>query len=133
VKLLKIALLLVAVYIGIVVIFESMLGYFQPETQTTLIIKTQNSNGQTSNRVLQQLTSDGQIYVAANHWPRAWYKDALAQPDLMATINGVTASYHVTAVSDAEHERLSSEFAPSIWFKVLTGFPPRRFVRLDPR
>ena len=39
-KLLKIVLITIGIYAGLVVIFESLLGYFQPQSQTTLVIIT---------------------------------------------------------------------------------------------
>lgn len=132
-KILKIGLILVAVYVGVVVLFESLLGYFQPQGQTTLIITTLSEDGQTKDRVLQQISSNGQIYVAANHWPRAWYHQVLEQPDINATIAGEASDYRVSAVTEMEYGALMEEFAHPIWFRILTGFPPREFVRLDPR
>ncbi len=132
-KMLKIGLIVIGVYVGLVVIFESLIGYFQPQSQTTLIITTDAGDGQSSNRVLQQLSSQGNIYVAANHWPRAWYHDVLEHPNVKATIAGETASYLVTQVTDMEHKALATEFAHPIWFRILTGFPPREFVKLTPQ
>jgi len=132
-KILKLVLIIITVYVGIVVLFESLLGYFQPQGQTTLTIMTEAEDGKFNSRVLQQITSQGQIYVAANHWPRAWYHDALAKPDLKATIAGKTANYHATEINGSEHDKLMTEFAHPIWFRILTGFPTRKFVRLDPR
>ena len=98
-KLLKIVLITIGIYAGLVVIFESLLGYFQPQSQTTLMIITDDGEGRENNRVLQQLSSEGNIYVAANHWPRAWYHDVLDRPNVKATINDETANYLVTKVS----------------------------------
>ena len=39
-KVVKIALVLIAIYAGVVTLFESLLGYFQPENQATLVITT---------------------------------------------------------------------------------------------
>ncbi len=132
-KIVKILLITMGIYASLVVIFESLLGYFQPQSETTLTIITNNVEGQENNRVLQQLSSEGNIYVAANHWPRAWYHDALDRPNVKATINGETANFLVTKVSNEEHKALATEFAPSIWFRILTGFPPREFVKLTPQ
>ena len=39
-KAIKILLVLIAIYAGVVTLFESLLGYFQPENQATLVITT---------------------------------------------------------------------------------------------
>jgi hypothetical protein len=71
VKFLKIIGVLVVIYIGIVILFESLIGYYQPAGGTTLVITTSDPDGTTYNRVLSRLDSDDKLYVAVNHWPRA--------------------------------------------------------------
>lgn len=131
-KILKIVAILFVVYVGIVVIFESLLGYYQPAGQGTLVITTTDGTGAKNDRVLSRLESQEQIYVAANHWPRAWFNQALANPNVEVTIDGEKAAYVAVPATDEEHDRLSTEFAGGIVFRILTGFPPRYFVRLDP-
>lgn len=131
-KFLKLLGILLAVYVGIVVLFESLLGYFQPEGQSTLTITTIAPDGNSHDRVLALLESDDELYVAANHWPRAWYRHARANPRVQATIDGEQEDYRAVPVSDQERERLREEHGTGLFFKFLTGFPPRRFLRLDP-
>ena len=132
-KVLKIAGLVVLIYVGIVVAFESLIGYFQPTAGSTLVITTFEGDGTRHDRVVSRLESDGKLYVAANHWPRAWYKRALENPEVQVTLDGETGDYLAVPVSGAEHDRVESENSLGIFFRFLTGFPPRHFVRLDPR
>jgi len=132
-KAVKIIGILALVYVLVVVVFESLIGTLQPAGGTTLVITTFDGEGSAHDRVVSRLDSGGQIYVAANHWPRAWYRRALANPDVEATIDGSKAQYRAVPVSGAEHGRVESEHRHGIVFRVLTGFPPRYFVRLDPR
>ena len=84
-KAVKLIATLFLVYVGIVITFESLLGYFQPTRETTLVISTTAEDGTANDRVLTRLGSNGQLYVAANHWPRAWYNrdlPALTGPGL---------------------------------------------------
>jgi hypothetical protein len=120
-------------YGGLVVAFESMIGYFQPSSEDTLVITTTAADGNTSDRVLARLESNGQLYVAANHWPRAWYLQALENPNVQVTLDETQEAYLAMPVSEEEHERVSRENAHGIVFRILTGFPPRTFIRLDPR
>ena len=78
-KLIAIAFLL---YVGVVFTFESLLGYFQPAGQATLVITTTADDGAVNGRVVARLESNGHLYVAANHWPRAWYNRALENPNV---------------------------------------------------
>lgn len=123
------------VYVGIVIAFESMIGYFQPGGESTLVITTTAEDGTPNDRVLAHLESNGQLYVAANHWPRAWYDRALENPNVQITLDGERekGNYLAVPVSEEEHDRVNSENNLGLTFRILTGFPPRYFFRLDPR
>jgi len=132
-KALKILAVATLVYVGIVVAFESMIGYLQPKTGSVLVITTFDPDGAAHDRVVSRLESDGHLYVAANHWPRAWYRRALANPEVQATLDGETGDYRAVPVTAAEHDRVDGENRLGVVFRILTGFPPRYFLRLDPR
>ncbi len=125
--------ILFLVYVGIVVGFESTIGYFQPAGKTTLVITTTAEDGTPNDRVLARLESNGQLYVAANHWPRAWYNRALENPNVQVTLDGEQGDYLAVPVTEEEHNRVNGENSLGMMFRMLTGFPPRYFVRLDPR
>lgn len=134
-KAVKAIAIVILVYIGIVVAFESMIGFFQPANQGTLVITTTDDGGNPNDRVLARLESEGKLYVAANHWPRAWYRQALENPDVEVALDleGVEKkAYRAVPVSGDEHERVEGENSAGIGFRILTGFPPRYFIRLDP-
>ena len=132
-KAVKVVVILALVYVGIVVVFESLLGYFQPAGQSTLVITTTDDKGNTNDRVLSGLESDGQLYVAVNHWPRAWYRQVLENPQVQVTLDGEKADYLAVVVDDEEHRRVDHEHSLGIVIRILTGFPTRYIVRLDPR
>lgn len=118
-------------YVLIVVAFESLIGFFQPEAPDTLVLTTVDEDGAAIDRVLQSLHSDGQLYVAVNHWPRAWYRRALANPRVQVTRGGETLDCMAVPVTGDEYARVASEYPRPLAFLLLTGFPPRHFVRLD--
>ena len=132
-KVAKRILIVVLVYVAIIVTFESLIGYFQPANQSTLVITTVDEDGTASDRVLARLESDGHLYVAANHWPRSWYHDALENPKVEVDLDGEKHPYLAVPVTGEEQDRVSHEHPVGIGFRILTGFPPRYFVRLDPR
>lgn len=132
-KALKIVVIVALVYVGIVVAFESLIGYLQPSGGSTLVITTFAGDGTPHDRVVSRLESDGHLYVAANHWPRAWYERARANPEVQATLDGEKRDYRAVPVTGAEHDRVDGEHGLPVFFRILTGFPPRYFVRLDPR
>ena len=132
-KALKIVAIVALVYVGIVVAFESLIGYFQPKSGSTLVITTFDESGTPHDRVVSRLESNGQLYVATNHWPRAWYNRALQHPEVQVTMDGEKHDYRAVRVTGAEHDRVNGKNSLGVVFRILTGFPPRYFLRLDPR
>ena len=130
-KILKIiSISLVAVYIGLVVLFESWLGYSQPTDANSLVIITFEDQ-EARERVLSAINNDGKLYVSANHWPRAWYRQALSNPNVEVAYKGEKNSYLAVPIEGKEHEKLMKDHAHPLTFRILTGFPPRYFLRLD--
>jgi len=132
-KILKIVLAVLLGYVAIVVAFESLIGILQPQNQSTLVITTTDDTGTTKDRVLARLESSGHMYVAANHWPRSWYRHALAHPNVDVEVDGHKAPFVAVPVTGAEHDRVQADNPTGFGFRLLTGFPPRYFLRLDPR
>ena len=131
-KFVKILGVLVLAYIALVVAFESWLGYYQPENNGTLIITTTDADGSRYDRVLARIESQDKVYVAVNHWPRAWYYRLLDEPEVKISYNDATIEAVAVPVSGAEFEQVNTEHALPVFFRILTGFPPRRLLRLDP-
>ncbi|MFK7914093.1 MAG: hypothetical protein AB8B93_09280 [Pseudomonadales bacterium] len=132
-KLLKILIILLVVYVGVVVLFESLLGYFQPANAQTMVITTTGADGVSNDRVLAKIESGGSLYAAANHWPRAWYEEALQNPNVQISINEVTGNYRAIPVTEPEHSTVNADRPLGLGFRALTGFPPRYFLRLEPQ
>jgi hypothetical protein len=132
-KALKIAAIVLVVYVGIVAAFESLIGVLQPSSGSVLTITTFDEAKAPHDRVVSRLESNGTLYVAANHWPRAWYNRALENPEVRVTIDGDARDYRAVPVTGDEHERVDGEHPLPAVFRVLTGFPPRYFLRLEPR
>jgi hypothetical protein len=131
-KAVKIVVVLALVYVGIVVAFESLIGVIQPEPGGTIVITTFDADGTAHDRVVSSLESEGKLYVAANHWPRAWYQRALDNPEVRVQGEEGADLYRAVPVEGAEYDRVNTEHALPLVFRFLTGFPPRLLVRLDP-
>jgi hypothetical protein len=132
VKIFKRMAIAVVTYVGIVIVFESLIGVMQPSSEGTLVITTFEA-GTPHERVVSRIDSDGKLYVAANHWPREWYDQARVNPDVQVTMDGKTGDYRAVPIDGAEHDRVAIDKPLAAPFRVLTGFPPRYFLRLDPR
>jgi len=121
------------VYAGIVVAFESTIGYLQTENAGTLVLTTRAADGSPIDRVLTVHESDGQLYVSAHHWPRAWYNRALENPEVQVTLDGVKTDYLAVPVTGEEYDRFDRDNRIPVRFRILMGFAPRSLLRLDPR
>jgi len=138
-KFLKWAGVIAAVYVVFVLLFEFVyLGVYQPSFEEAGIpmidIITTDSRGQPRVRRLARFESNGRIYLSAHHWPRGWYHEALANPEVRAEIDGVRSDYRAVAVEGEEFERVAAEYPLGFVVNFLMGFPPERdILRLDPR
>jgi hypothetical protein len=131
-KAIKIIAIVLFAYVAVVVAFESMIGFLQPKGETTMVITTQDQSGSAKERVVSRLESDGKLYVAANHWPRRWYREVLEHPQVQVTWQGSTQPYLAVPVTGEEFDRVNAQHSLGPMIRILTGFPPRRLVRLDP-
>ena len=122
-------------YVGSIVWFEAQLGMNQPQGSTSIVIATFNDDNERHERVVRLERIDGQNYIAANHWPRAWYKQALGNPNVEVKMpgNDSFASYLAVPLEGAEEESIREIYSFGFEFRFRTGFPPRYFLRLDPR
>ncbi|MEM8767581.1 MAG: hypothetical protein AAGE43_09070 [Pseudomonadota bacterium] len=78
----KILLGVAILYVGLVVAFETWLGYSQPRGEQNLVLTMTDDDGEESKRVLSLFESEGELYLAANHWPRAWFRQVKENPDI---------------------------------------------------
>ncbi|MEM7218474.1 MAG: hypothetical protein AAF515_08925 [Pseudomonadota bacterium] len=131
-KALKVVAIVVGVYALLVIAFETLIGISQPESADTMVIETFDADGTAHPRVVTQIHVDERLYVAVNHWPRAWYRRALAMPAITVSIDGDPEPYLAVPVEGAEFERVNAARPLGPIIKLLTGFPPRRLLRLDP-
>lgn len=123
------------IYVGSIVWYEAQLGMNQPQGSTSLVIATFNDEDERHERVLRLETIDGAAYIAANHWPRSWYHQALDNPNVEVKMPGTESfePYLAVPLEGAEEERIGEIYSFGFEFRFRTGFPPRYFLRLDPR
>lgn len=128
-----------AVYVTFVVLFETVfLGWFQPTFSRSgipmLVLTTTDDSGESRDRRLARFeTEDGKIYVSAHHWPRAWHRRALANPQVRVEIDGAVDDYVAVSVEGEEFDRVAAAFPLPLPIRFVMGFPPEReILRLDP-
>ena len=126
----KILIGIAVLYVLVVVGFESMLGYTQPESQGTLVITTFD-DGEPHDRVVSRIHIDDELYVAVNHWPRLWYWQLLDEPVVRIRYGDTDDLFRAIPVEeDQAIQRVDDARPLSLQFRILTGFPPRHFVQL---
>ena len=126
----KILIGIAVFYVLVVVGFESMLGYSQPENQGTLVITTFD-DGEPHDRVVSRIHIDEELYVAVNHWPRLWYWQLLDEPVVRIRYGDTDDLFRAIPVEgDQAIQRVDDARPLSLQFRILTGFPPRHFVQL---
>jgi hypothetical protein len=122
-------------YVGSIVWFEARLGYNQPQGSTSLVIATFSGGNKRHERVLRLEQIDGRNYIAANHWPRAWFNQAIDNPNVEVKLPGEDSfeSYLAVPLEGGEEEHIREVYSFGFEFRFRTGFPPRYFLRLDPQ
>ncbi len=129
-------------YVALVVAFEAFVGVMGRQHAArgvaaddwALALTTTGPDGERRDAVVAGVEIDGRLYVAANHWPRAWYGRALAHPEVEVTRGGQAAlPFRAVPIAGDERDRVAAAYDLPLFIRVLTGFPPRRFLRLDPR
>ena len=132
-KALKYLGILALIYVGLVITFESLLGYVQPQGDGTLVITTYDEDQEAHTRVVSRLEYEDQMYIAVNHWPRAWYYRTQDNPNILVDSGDGPKPYLTVAVNDNESTAVDAASPLPLFFKILTGFPPRYILRLEPR
>ena len=96
----KVFALLALVYVGIVILFESFLGYLQPQNEQTLVLSVTDDSGTVHERVLSRIELEERLYVAVNHWPRQWFQLAMEKPNVKVTYSGKRGPLGLTLILD---------------------------------
>ncbi len=132
--------IVVGAYAGLVVAFECFvvtMGHRQAARgiqpgEDWLVITTTDADG-SNDTVVAGVESGGHLYVAANHWPRSWYNRVVKNPDVDVIRAGERMSYRAVPVTGDERVRIALDYKLPWAIRLLTGFPPRSFLRLNPR
>jgi len=140
-KALKRLALVLGIYVGLVVAFEILVGVMggrhaerglEPG-EDWLVITTTDADGTRKDTVVAGVESDGKLYVSANHWPRGWYTRAVESPDVEVVRAGEKTARRAVPVTGDERDRIARDYSLPWAIRFLAGFPPRSFLRLDPR
>lgn len=132
-KYLNIMFYILAGYIVLVLLAEALIWRIQPTMDGGVKITITPNGGPPFDRHLYGFERDGKLFVSSNHWFRRWYNTALEHPDVEVMRDGVVRPFTAVAVGGEEHERVSREYNMGFVLRLLCGFAPSKFLRLEPR
>lgn len=133
VEFVKVAGMVLLIYVGLVAILEGLIGHFQPAMEGGVQLTTTDSAGRASDRMLAGFRFEENLYVSSNHWLRGWYRRALNNPVVEVVVDGESATYTAIRVEGEEHARLSDAYTMGFILRLACGFAPSPFLRLEPR
>lgn len=130
---LNIMLCSLAGYALLVLLAETLIWRIQPTMDGGVTITLRPDGGTRIRRHLFGFERDGTLFVSSNHWFRKWYNAALENPAVEVTRDGVTRRFTAETVRGEEHERLSRLYKLGFVLRLVCGFAPSKFLRLEPQ
>lgn len=127
--------LIVAILFGYFVfllVLELVIWKVQPDMEGVITVHL-NTGTAVVERKLYGLEYNNSLYVASNHWFRTWYHTIVKAPVFDVEREGKIASYTATPVSGDERVEVTQAYGQSFMLRLLCGFAPQRYLRLDPR
>ena len=134
---LELLLVVVTGYVVLLLLLEATIWKTQPDMDggATLHIR-QVGNGQQDamfTRRLYGFDYQDKLYVSSNHWFRRWYHAVLDNPDIEVEHEGQLKPYTAVPISGDEQALIAREYKMRFVLRLMCGFAPRRYLRLDPR
>jgi len=128
----EIAIAILVGYIILLLLLEAVIWKVQPgmENGVTLFVTVDST---IVARKLYGFQFDGDLYVSSNHWFRKWYYAVMANPLVEVEHDGETKPCTAVPVEGDERGRVANGYKMGFVLRLMCGFAPRRFLRLDPR
>lgn len=137
-RMLKILAVSLVSYIAIGLTIDGLIGYFQPQSEDTIVLHSVDADGESIATVLSLRDDDGQWWVESGHWFRGWYHRVLANPNVRVVHDDVSYEFVATPVqTDEAVENMTRLMGKGqgggYWFgRAMLMFAPIKPVRLDP-
>ena len=120
-------------YVCFVAVAEGAIRLFQPEMEGGITLVVSDGQGGRITRNLAVLDHNDALYISSNHWLRSWYYAVLKNPDVDGIRNGQRAAYTAVPIEGQEWMTVSKNYKMGFVLRLICGFAPSRFLRLDPR
>lgn len=135
-KILRRLAIVLALYIGLGLTLDALVGFFQPGSD---VLRVYDTEGKPYDRVLSLIEDGDQLWVVSGHHFRGWYRQVLASPDVELIRSGVPKPYRAVALDDDETRAhvigvMKARSAVAYYVsRALLLFAQVKPVRLDPR
>ena len=132
-KIIRIVAIVFGIYVILGLLLDGAIGYFQPQSGETVVLRTYDDQDQSQDTVL------GQLWVESGHWFRGWYKRVLANPSVELLQGDTVTPYTAVPVNTPEAVDLMTTLMGKgqgygYWVgRIMLLFAPIKPVRLDPR
>ncbi len=138
-RIVRIGAIVLGVYVGLGLLLDGAIGYFQPQSGTTAVLRTFDESGEPRDTVLGLLDDEGQLWVESGHWFRGWYHRAVANPEIELVREGRTTAYLAVPVDtpeavDTVTRLMGKGDGAGYWVgRTMLLWAPIKPLRLDPR
>ncbi|MCE2391866.1 MAG: hypothetical protein J4G09_10355 [Proteobacteria bacterium] len=138
-RIVKIAAWILGVYVVLGLVMDGAIGYYQPQSEGTAVLRSFDAEGQSHDTVLSLLEDDGTLWVESGHWFRGWYHRVRANPDVELIRDGEPGAYRAVPLDTPEAvdrvTRLMGKGAGAGYYigRTMLLWAPIKPVRLDPR
>ncbi|NKC00315.1 MAG: hypothetical protein GKR90_17765 [Pseudomonadales bacterium] len=128
---LEVLLAFSAAYFTLLLLLEVVVWKTQPnmENAVTLFVPQGDS---VLTRKLYGFDYNHKLYVSSNHWFRHWYHAILRNPQIDVEHAGNVKPYTIIPIEGDERAEIAREYKMGFVLRLMCGFAPRRFLRLDP-
>ena len=137
-KFIRIALILLGVYVLLGLAADAAIGWFQPRAGSTAVLRTFDAAGTPRDTVLALHDDGGTLWVESGHWFRGWYHRAVANPDVELIRGEEVGKYRAVPVHTPEaleHMKvlMGKGRGARYWVgRTMLLWAPIKPVRLDP-
>jgi len=130
---------LLGIYVTLGFALDGAIGYFQPQSEGTAVLRTFDAEGNSKDTVLSVLDDGGQLWVESGHWFRGWYNRVLDNGEIELVRGGETRLYTAVPLDTEEAQetvlRLMGKGQSAGYYvgRTMLLWAPIKPVRLDPR
>jgi hypothetical protein len=138
-KLVRIALAVLGVYVALGLAIDAAIGHFQPRAGSTAVLRSFDDAGQPHQTVLALLDDGTSLWVESGHWFRGWYRRVLRNPDVELIRGDQTGRYRAVPLDTPEAlehvtRLMGKGQGAGYWAaRAMLLWAPIKPVRLDPR